>query len=158
MELAVWVSMKELVFYARHMKVQGHWTTDHCMQLDGILSAIQHGRSIEAAMLIYDGPGTGFIPFTKFMWLHSNKFRRCDAGYYIVEREGNHVDNGCAVMTEQGRIQVVDMFADNTVFYPVDEHASCGPIEDEESSIATVTSVEVEQAIMDLELWKENAL
>lgn len=156
MELAVWVSMKELVLYARHMKIDGHWTSKHCDQLDGVFETIQSGEAFEGALMIYDGELNGFIPFTQFLWLHSNKYHRGDDGYHVVEREGNHVDNGVAVMTDHGEVQVLDMFADGTAFYPADAHASCEAIESDNDSISTVDSGEVAMALMDLNFIKKN--
>ena len=136
-ELAVWVSVRELILYSRHMKINGDWCERHCSELDDIIFGLQQGLEMNGNLLIYDGQDNGFIPFTQFLWLHSNKYIRRGDEYIVVEREGNHVDNGCAIQGNDGNIVVVDMFADGTQFYPADSSASVESIEEEDSSISS---------------------
>lgn len=139
-ELAVWVAVKEIVLYARHLKINGHWCEKHCSELDDVLFGLTQGLEMRGDLLIYDGANNGYIPFTQFLWLHSNKYIKRGDEYFVVEREGNHVDNGCALQGDDGGIVVVDMFADGTQFYPADGSASVESIEEDNDSISSISS------------------
>ena len=156
-ELGVWISVKEVFLYARHLKVNGEWCQKHCSELNDVMYFLTQGLPIQGDLLIYDGQGNGFIPFTQFLWLHSNKYVKHCGDFIVVEREGNHVDNGCALMGENGQIVVCDMFADGTQFYPADDAASVESIE--EVLDASFSSWETAEEMYDIdfeEFWKEN--
>ena len=156
-ELGVWISVKEVFLYARHLKVNGEWCEKHCSELNDVMYFLTQGLPIQGDLLIYDGQGNGFIPFTQFLWLHSNKYVKHCGDFIVVEREGNHVDNGCALMGENGQIVVCDMFADGTQFYPADDAASVESIE--EVLDASFSSWETAEEMYDIdfeEFWKEN--
>jgi len=153
-ELGVWISIKEIFLYARHLKVNGEWCEKHCSELNDIFFYLTENIPIYGDQLIYDGKDNGFIPFTQFLYLHSNKYVKHGFDWVCVEREGNHVDNGCACRTENGGIVICDMFADGTQFYPPGEHDS---VEDEPNS--SFSSWEDDKGMFDIdfeEFWKEN--
>lgn len=165
MEMAVWVSLTELVFYARQLKIQGEWCERHFQEFDTLCMYITEGWEIDGETLIYDGQTNGYIPLIKFMWLHSKKYRNNGDGYFVVEREGSNVDWGCAVMAANGRVQIADMFADGTAFFPPQDDFSSSietitedglePFEDifgDDYTITTLSSTDVEEALEDLEI------
>lgn len=170
-EMGVWVSLVELVFYARQLKINGKWATKHFDEFNVLISMIESNDEIDGETIIHDGLSNNYIPLVKFMYLHSNKYRNTGDGYFVVEREGSHVDNGCAVLNEREMVQVVDMFADGTEFFPVDDYSSLGAddfstvetitegdleridiILGDDFTITTMASTDVEEAIEDLEL------
>ncbi len=158
-DLNVWVCLQEVMFYAQHLKINGLWCAKHVDELHDVCFQISEGIPMKGNMMIWDGQVREYVPFTQFLFIHSNKFLKCDDGYDIIDRESNHVDNGVAVRKPEG-VVIVDMFNDGTTFYPAYDYQDdedCYSITASVGSDTIITTDQFQQAWIDLmDEWQIN--
>lgn len=121
LDCRVWISAREVAAAARFKVLQGEWCSRHESELDDLLFALKESQRLHKSLIIYDGVENGWLPFTQFLYIHSQKYVKRNGIFVIVEREGTANDHGVAVLTgRDGEVQIEDMFNVGTMFHPVD--------------------------------------